>query len=65
MDSIGTKRHTCIQIGDYVFCKEGKSSDLPARVCLTYCIKQNSNQLCYLVSDSTVDSKEGWSQQWC
>ena len=59
MDSMDGKRHTCIQTGEYVFCKEGKSSDVPAGAYLTYCIKQNSNELCYLLSKSTADWREG------
>ena len=59
MDSMDPKRHTCIQTGDCVFCKEGKSSDVPAGAYLTYGIKQNSNDLCYLLSESTADWRDG------
>ena len=52
------KRHTCIQTGDYVFCKQEKSSHVPTGAYLTYGIKQNSNELCYLLSESTADWRE-------
>lgn len=41
-----------------MFCKQGKNSDIPAGAYLTYGIKQNSNELCYLLSESTADWRD-------